>query len=175
MACVSPKLCEKSLVAAKTKSQQRPGDGMGRTWSLKPLVKSCRFGLQGHFSSIPWPSGLTQGSLLAVPACHSRWRRCECGWCSWSTSQISSPSLAVLGFPKHGAHPPHNYYLANHFFFFLTLIIFILCLGLQGKVTSFFQTFLCSHRDLCSAYNTNELQECYISLAEAFEKLEKII
>lgn len=34
--------------------------------------------------------------------------------------------------------------------FFLSLVIFIWCLGLQGKVISTFQTFLCSHHYSCS-------------------------
>lgn len=79
------------------------------------------------------------------------------------------------GLPKTWSTSSSQLLFGELLFFFLTLIIFILCSGLQGKVTSSFQTFLCSHHDLCSAYNSNELHECYISLAEAFKKLEKII
>lgn len=59
------------------------------------------------------------------------------------------------------------------FFSFLSLVIFIWCLGLHGKVTSSFQTFLCSHHDSCSVQNSNKLPECYISFVEAFKRVKK--
>lgn len=57
--------------------------------------------------------------------------------------------------------------------FFLSLIIFICALGLQGKVASSFQTFPCYHCNSCSVLKGNELPEYYTSCFDAFGKKNK--
>jgi len=59
--------------------------------------------------------------------------------------------------------------------FFLSLIIFICALGLQGKVASSFRTFLCYRHNSCSVLNANEILKNDISCSEDFFKKKKYI
>lgn len=149
---------------------------LGGTWNLQLLGQSALIWSAGAFqqhSLMPgFPSSPGEVSSFAVPSHCSCWRRRELqsmvrvlvvdatnGFSLTDTSRL--PKTLSLS----SSQTMRLLYKSQ---FFVSLIIFICTFGLQGKVASSFQTFLCCHRNLCSALNGNELLECYIPCFEAF-------